>query len=54
MAQQHHIENEVLIDEVYKIGQMMVQAQAAGTQKAPGSIPNVTQQNPATVVGLTR
>lgn len=51
MATQHHIENEVLIDEVYKIGQMMVQAQAAGTAGTPGSIPNVTEAKPETVVG---
>ncbi len=52
MAQQHHIENEALIEEVYKIGQMMMQQQAAGVKtNTPGSIAGVTETKPGTVTG---
>lgn len=53
MAQQHHIENEALIDEIYKIGQMMMQQQAAAGKgpATPGSMPGVTETKPGTITG---
>jgi len=49
MATQHHIENEQLINEIYQIGQMMLAGGAQGG--TPGSLPNVTEQNPAAITG---
>jgi hypothetical protein len=53
MAQQHHIENESLIDEIYNIGRMMMQQQqAAGKGPAtPGSVAGVTETKPGTITG---
>jgi len=53
MAAQHHIENEALIDEVWKIGQMMVQQQVAAGKgpNTPGSLPGVTENKPAATMG---
>lgn len=53
MATQHHIENEALIEEVYKIGQMMMQQQAAAGKgpNTPGSIAGVTETKPGTITG---
>ncbi|MHB8123159.1 MAG: hypothetical protein ACYDG4_13495 [Desulfuromonadaceae bacterium] len=53
MAQQHHIENEALIDEIYRIGQMMMQQQAAAGEgpATPGSMPGVTETKPGTITG---
>lgn len=52
MAQQHHIENEALIEEVYKIGQMMMAQQAAGVKtNTPGSMAGVSETKPGTVTG---
>jgi hypothetical protein len=49
MASMHHIENEVLIEEVYKIGQMILGGQMQpGT---PGSLPGVAEQRPAAITG---
>ncbi len=55
MAQMHHIDNEQMIDELLKIGQMMQQqsqAQAGGGERpGVGSLPNVSQTNPQSVQG---
>ena len=52
MATQHHIENEQLVEEVYKIGQMMVAQQQAGQPtNTPGSAAGVTENKPATTMG---
>ena len=49
MAHMHHIENDNLIAEVYSIGQMIMRGQTQA--KTPGSLPNVSQNNPVTVTG---
>jgi hypothetical protein len=49
MATMHHIENDVLINEIYDIGQMILNGQMQA--KTPGSLPNVSQQNPVSISG---
>jgi hypothetical protein len=50
MASQHHIENQVLIDEVYNIGQMIMKGQLAQPGQ-PGSLPGITENKPETTMG---
>jgi hypothetical protein len=49
MAKQHHIEDENLINEIFKIGQMMMGGQVQGG--TPGSLPGVSETKPETVQG---
>jgi hypothetical protein len=50
MASQHHIENQVLIDEVYNIGQMIMKGQLAQPGQ-PGSLPGIAENKPETTMG---
>jgi hypothetical protein len=52
MAEMHHINDDVMVEELYKIGQQMMAMQQAGAEaKGVGSQPNVTQQNPVAMGG---
>ena len=49
MGELHHIEDETMLEELVNIGKQMMQAQAE-PQKT-GSMPNVSEQNPAAAMG---
>jgi hypothetical protein len=49
MGELHHIEDETMLDELVNIGKQMMQAQAKPQQT--GSMPNVSEQNPAAAMG---
>lgn len=49
MAELHHIEDETLIEEIRQIGLKMMQSQAEPAKT--GSMPNVTENNPAAAIG---
>jgi hypothetical protein len=49
MAEMHHIEDESMLEEIFNIGKMMMQQQAQPS--GGGSIPNVSEANPAAAMG---
>jgi hypothetical protein len=57
-AEMHHVDDEVLIDEMFAIGQLILKQQSQGGQGAAtrgtGSVPNVTEQNPQAITGGQR
>ncbi|MBW2621262.1 MAG: hypothetical protein JRD68_00020 [Deltaproteobacteria bacterium] len=57
-AEMHHIDDEVLIDELYAVGQMVMKQQAQGGAQGQGggvgSVANVSENNPEAVTGGQR
>jgi hypothetical protein len=52
VLEMHHIENDALSEELVQLAQQMVQQMAQGGEGGgTGSIPNVTEQNPAAIMG---
>jgi hypothetical protein len=51
MAELHHIDDELMVEELGKALGMMAQMMAAGKQGQQGSLPNTTESNPAAAVG---
>ncbi len=49
MAELHHIEDETMIDELYAVGQKMMQQQSE--PQATGSMPNVSEERPVSAMG---